>query len=121
VITHPRVLLPDSHESVHLPSGGEVDVPKTRPAFKLWTDEFTGDTYGNIEILFDYMPSHPSFDEIPKRLELLNRLNEIQGVAVPADGIIRRPTIPLRVLQDDAALGLFLVTLGWVVEEIRRS
>lgn len=52
MITHPRALFSDSHECLHLPSGREVDVPKTRPTFKRWwVGEFAGDTYGNKPIV----------------------------------------------------------------------
>ena len=62
MITHPRVLFPDSQESVHLPSGREIEVPETRPTFKLWADEFTGDTYGNKLIL--NVDGEPLFAEL---------------------------------------------------------
>lgn len=47
-------------------------------------------TYGKAEISFkDMLPRKP-FDDGGKRLELLNRLNKIPGVAIPPDGITRR-------------------------------
>jgi hypothetical protein len=48
---YPEPLTPDSEEIVRLPSGDEVRLPKTRPTFKRWIGEFTGDTYGNKPIL----------------------------------------------------------------------
>jgi hypothetical protein len=63
----------------------------------------------------------PPLDDQSKRQELLRRLNEIPGVAIPADGITRRPSIPLSLLKDEAVLSQFLATFDWVIQEIRAS
>ena len=80
-------------------------------------------TYGSLEMQFQYMQSKPSspFADDSKRLELLRRLNEIPGVALPADSITRRPGIPLSTLKDEAVLEQFLEALAWVVQEIKAS
>lgn len=44
---YPKQLAPDSLETLRLPSGDEVHIPKARPSFRQWTGEFEGDTYGN--------------------------------------------------------------------------
>ena len=76
-------------------------------------------TYGTVEVQFQHMQSRPPFDDETKRLELLRRLNEIPGIALPEDSITRRPGIPLSTLQDEPILEQFLTVLEWVVREIK--
>jgi hypothetical protein len=75
-------------------------------------------TYGRIEIQFQQM-GKPPFGEEFKRLQLLGRLNEIEGIDIAADKIKKRPSIPLRLLEDDAVTEQFLNTLDWVIQEIK--
>ncbi len=49
--TYPERLMPESVENLYLPSGVHVQIPKAAPAFRLWSGEFTGDTYGNKPLL----------------------------------------------------------------------
>jgi hypothetical protein len=44
-------------------------------------------TYGRVEVQFQQMKTRPPLDEQSKRQELLGRLNDIPGIAIPADGI----------------------------------
>lgn len=76
-------------------------------------------TYGTIEIQFQWMLPRKPFDDESKRQELRERLNRIPGIAIPADAIKRRPSIPLAVLTDDAALMAFLTVLDWYVAEVK--
>lgn len=78
-------------------------------------------TYGRIYVQFQYMKGQPPFADEGKRLELRDRLNKIQGVEIPADGIIRQPMIPLAVLTDDAALKAFLSVLDWYIAEVKAT
>jgi hypothetical protein len=48
---YPEQLMPETLENLHLPSGLDVQIPKTAPVFRLWSGEFTGDTYGNKPLL----------------------------------------------------------------------
>ena len=79
---------------------------------------FAISTFGRVAIQFMYMK--PPFDE-GKRLDLLDRLNNIRSVDLPADGITRRPGFPLSALSDAESLEQFLKTFEWVIEEIRAS
>jgi hypothetical protein len=74
-------------------------------------------TYGSVEVQFGMMSKQPPFADEAKRLELLRRLNGIAGIALPADGITRRPTFRLSVLVAEPALKAFLDVLEWVVQE----
>lgn len=88
-----------------------------RPAYSLigvWTS-------GYVSIHFGYMQNFQPFSDETKRLELLRRLNEMSGVAIPADAITRFPSITLSTLKDEVILQQFLETLDWVVQEIKAS
>jgi hypothetical protein len=88
-----------------------------RPAYSLigvWTS-------GYVSIQFGYMQNFQPFSDETKRLELLRRLNEMSGVAIPADAITRFPSITLSTLKDEVILQQFLETLDWVVQEIKAS
>lgn len=78
-------------------------------------------TYGTIEIQFQTLKSRPPFDNDPKRVEFLSRLNQIPGIELPADSITRRPTFRLAVLNDEAGLAGFFRTMEWVVHEIKAT
>jgi len=77
-------------------------------------------TYGRVEVQFQQM-GKPPFGEEAKRLELLRRLNEIQSIDIPADKIRKRPSIPLRLLEDEAVMEQFLNTFDWVIQQIKNS
>jgi hypothetical protein len=76
-------------------------------------------TYGRAEIPFQWMLTRKPFDAEGNRLELRDRLNKIPGVEIPTDGITRRPTIPLTVLANDAALNAFLGVLDWYITKVK--
>jgi hypothetical protein len=48
---YPERLMPETVENLHLPSGLDVQIPKTAPVFRPWSGEFTGDTYGSKPLL----------------------------------------------------------------------
>jgi hypothetical protein len=48
---YPEQLIPEMVEDLQLPSGLNVRVPKAQPVFRLWSGEFTGDTYGNKPLI----------------------------------------------------------------------
>ena len=78
-------------------------------------------TNGYVQITFGYMQSRPAFDDKNKRLELMGRMNAIQGVDIPSDAIAKFPSIYLSQLTDDTALKQFLEALDWAAEQIRAS
>jgi hypothetical protein len=78
-------------------------------------------TYGRVEIPFQWMLTRQPFESDAKRLELRERLTRIPGVAISADAITRRPTIPLAVLTDDAILEQFLSVLDWYLAEVKAT
>jgi hypothetical protein len=76
-------------------------------------------TTGSIELNFQYMKEKPPFDSEALRLEWLRRVNEIPGVAIPEDGITRRPTISYAVLTNRAALDEFFDAMNWAIGQIK--
>jgi hypothetical protein len=73
---------------------------------------------GEIEIRFQYLPKGP-FESEEKRRELLDRLNEVEGISLPADSIAGRPGIPMAAFPDEARVDSFLKVMDWVVEELK--
>lgn len=91
-----------------------LDDRPARSLISVWTS-------GYVSINFQYMQNSPPFDDENERLELLRRLTEMSGVAIPADAITRFPRIPLSALKDETALKQFLAILDWVVLEIQAT
>lgn len=75
---------------------------------------------GSVEIYFQWYLYRPPFSDEGKRLELLERLNAIPGVSIPADAIGRRPSIPLSILAEEGRLNRFLDVFDWYLREIRQ-
>lgn len=83
-----------------------------RYLFAIWTT-------GTVEIYFQWHKQKPPFDSEQKRLELLTRLNQIQGVSISPDKISARPNIPLTLLADSKEFQKFIDTYTWFMEEVR--
>uniref|UniRef100_A0A7C3A9T1 DUF4268 domain-containing protein n=2 Tax=Thermorudis TaxID=1649508 RepID=A0A7C3A9T1_9BACT len=83
---------------------------------------FGPSTDGNIWFLFAKMREVPPFDREDTQRELLQRLNQIQGVTIPADCFKphKWTRVKLSVLTEPATLEQFLAVFDWVVDEIRR-
>jgi hypothetical protein len=71
-------------------------------------------TSGYLEIGFAVLQRLPPFDDASRRLEFLEKLNEIPGVSIASDKITRYPSLRLSVLQSPHSLKLFLDALDWV-------
>jgi len=98
-------------------SGSFSPVLEDKPARSLvtvWTS-------GQVSINLQYMQNSLPFDDENNRLELLRRLNEIPGVALPQTVITRFPSIPLAALKNESTLKQFLEIFDWVVQEIRAT
>jgi hypothetical protein len=76
-------------------------------------------TSGSVEIPFQYMSRRKPFDNELNRVELLNRLNQIPGIKIPADEINSRPNVRLAVLANDGTVAKFLAVLDWYVAEVK--
>lgn len=78
-------------------------------------------TYGVVETYFYWMSFKPPFDSEEKRLELLTRLNQIDGVDITREGITKRPSIQLSLLAEGGKIEQLLSVYDWVVDEIKKS
>lgn len=76
-------------------------------------------TYASVEIEFQYARPYPPFDQVDKRREWLQRLNEIPGISLPDDSFNRRPGVTLSDLSNPEALRQFTDTMAWVADELR--
>jgi hypothetical protein len=73
-------------------------------------------------ISFEPLARRPPFDEPQRRLELLDRLNLIPGVAINSDAIDRYPGISLATLSaSPIALESLTRALDWFAETVLRS
>ncbi|NJQ17050.1 GmrSD restriction endonuclease domain-containing protein [Streptomyces bohaiensis] len=68
---------------------------------------------GTAEVVFAHMARREPFVERERRVELLNRLNAVDGVAIPEGKLALRPTFRLAVLEDAANRERLLTTLAW--------
>ena len=62
MVYYPELLSPVTTETLYLPSGTLVRLPKAEPRFLAWQGEFTGDTYGNKPLLD--IDGEPMFAEL---------------------------------------------------------
>jgi hypothetical protein len=74
-------------------------------------------TYGKIELQFQYYQI--PFNDEPKKLELLNRLNKIKGVSIPDEKITKRPSISMDLLFEESEYQKFIDAYQWYFDEIK--
>ena len=84
-----------------------------------WHTFFVVWTYGTIELQFAKLARTPPFDDLEKRQELRHRLNSITNVEIPADGLARRPGLPVAALQPSAEMAKFQSAFQWAFDEVR--
>jgi hypothetical protein len=78
-------------------------------------------SYGRLEVYFYFLKQQAPFRSEEKRLELMERLNVIEGVSLTPADIGRRPPIQLSVLAKEEALQTLFETLEWVMDEIKAT
>ena len=76
-------------------------------------------TDGKVTVNFQFLKG--PFGKEEKREELLQRLNQISGVDIPADRINGQPSFPLSILKDEATLKQFLEVLDWFVQGVKAT
>ena len=82
--------------------------------FAVWTN-------GNVEIYFQHLQRRPPFNREESRLELMNRLNLINGFNLTKDLLTRRPTRSLTFLNDANALQKFHEAIEWGLAEVQAA
>ena len=75
---------------------------------------------GQVEIRFNHMMRSKPFQERPKRLELLQKMNQIDGVTLPELKIDSRPNFHVRNLFNESQLRLFLSVWDWYLDQIHQ-
>jgi hypothetical protein len=78
-------------------------------------------TYGTVEINFQWHKHKPPFDSEQKRLELLNKLNQIIGVSISPDRISARPNFPISLLANKIEYQKFIDIYKWFIEEVKNN
>jgi hypothetical protein len=82
--------------------------------FAVWTN-------ATVEIYFQWYQYKDPFKSEQARQEILNRLNEIEGVNLSIDEINKKPSIKLSTLSNSEALKKFLTVFEWMVAEIKKG
>jgi hypothetical protein len=78
-------------------------------------------TYAVAELYFYWYQFKAPFNLEEKRLALLHKFNQIEGVNIPSEAINRRPSIKLSTLAEPGALEQFFEIYEWVIEEIKQG
>ena len=74
---------------------------------------------GVVQLYFQWYAYKPPFSDEGRRMEILHRLNEIPGVAIPVSAVSRRPTVLLTALALDDSTSRFLSVFEWFLNEVR--
>ncbi len=82
--------------------------------FAVWTN-------GTVEIHFQYLQRRSPFDREETRLELLRRLDLINGFNLTNDLVTRRPTRLLILLKDPGAMKTFQEAIDWALAQVQES
>lgn len=87
------------------------------PLMSLWTGS-------EMYAMFDYLADKPPFTEHAKRLELAERLNEMDGVSIPTDESTlagKEPLLPYARVAEGDNIDRLISTLDWLVDEIAKG
>ncbi|MDW3652755.1 MAG: hypothetical protein R8P61_37095 [Bacteroidia bacterium] len=76
----------------------------------LWTN-------GSVEISLQYFKGRGHFDLEENQKELIDRLNEIEGVDIGYEKIFKRPSINLGLFSEPNVLAKFIELIRWVFEK----
>ncbi|MGW1074934.1 GmrSD restriction endonuclease domain-containing protein [Streptomyces sp. NPDC002537] len=68
---------------------------------------------GVAEVVFQHLAGREPFTDRSLRAELLDRLNELEGVSIPEGKLELRPSFRLSSLENDRNCELLCETLGW--------
>lgn len=77
-------------------------------------------TSGRLQVYFQWNKDKPPFDSEEKRLELLDKLNSIEGIELSPSVITGRPSLPLSIFKDEKRREQILSIFDWYIEEVKR-
>jgi len=78
-------------------------------------------TDGEIAVYFDWMARKHPFTDPGLRLELLRRLNAIEGIDLPEEKLEKRPRFDLKSLENPASMQAFKEVVLWWLDAIRAA
>jgi hypothetical protein len=84
---------------------------KSDPGGNIWPA--TGYPSGKFEVVFQYLHSRQPFNEPPRREELRQRFNKIDGVDLPATKLDQRPGFDLELVVDSTSQERLVEVLEW--------
>ena len=76
---------------------------------------------GLLAFVFQHMKVRPVFDSREKRLDFLDRINQIDGVNLPHEKADRNPRIPLERLQKESEFNKLISILDWYLDQIQSN
>ena len=102
--------------------GGQGRSPSIIPILydPVKTQLFAMSSRDYLEVYFQWYQYRPPFDQLAYRQQLMDRLNAIDGVDLPADRIDKRPSFALSVLDEAGAMRTFLEIYDWFLSEVRK-
>lgn len=77
--------------------------------------------YSSIELYFQYYANKPGFASVDQRRDLRDRLNAIPGVSLDESALSRRPSVPLSVFRDRAAMQTLHASYAWFLGQIHHK
>lgn len=72
---------------------------------------------GTVEIYFQHYKNRPPFDDVEYKMELLKRLNRIEGVNILESSINRRPSFGIILLAKEESYNQFIDTFDWFYKQ----
>jgi hypothetical protein len=72
-----------------------------------------------LAIYFDWMARKPPFNDRGLRQRLLEQLNAIDGVELPAEKLERRPRLSLVALKKPDSMARFQAAVGWWLDQVK--
>jgi hypothetical protein len=94
-------------------------VPWISAGSDLWYQPVVVFSDGRAAIGYDYIKAKPIFNDEVQRDEMRQKLNAIDGVAIPKEKIGGEPSIPLALLADQERMKQFLAVLDWFTGVVR--
>ncbi|MBF0116846.1 MAG: type I restriction enzyme HsdR N-terminal domain-containing protein [Magnetococcales bacterium] len=76
---------------------------------------------GDVYISFEQLERWSLFSDLKKRLELMRKLNDINGIKISEEELSKWPSVSLETIQDGESLNQFLGVIKWTVDEIKRG
>jgi hypothetical protein len=79
---------------------------------------FRMNSSGSLELYFQWYQRHPPFDATEKRLELMDKLNDIPAIRLTRNDIARRPSVPLSIFRDEENLKALQSVFEWYIAQL---